>query len=914
MIRTWRRWLLLICAGLGLAGPARAQGYGGSDGATPASPPGGAAIASPDFRDPDDQLDRPLNPGGQYRPGVPSPEEFLGSPLGARFTRHHRLIEYAAALAGTAADRVSWEPYGESVEGRPLGVLVITAPQNRSRLAALRHDLARLAEPDSLTGDEARRIIRDSPLVVWLSFNVHGDEASGSETALAVAYELAAGSGAEVTGLLDSLVVLIDPCLNPDGRERYVSRFEQRLGRVPQADGASWEHREAWPGGRDNHYLFDLNRDWAWLTQDESRARAAAFRRWRPQVHVDFHEMRAGSTYFFFPAAEPINANLPPQVRRWADRFGRGNSEAFDDQGWSYFTAEQFDLYYPGYGDSWPTLQGATGMTYEQAGHSHAGLALRRSDGSLLTLRERVRRHFVAAMATLRTARRARDARLTDYRDFFEEGLNGRTGGPAAWLFPPGADPNRTAELIELLLRHGVRVERATGRLNVSEPRGDDGRIVHHDFPAGTWIVPGRQPLAALAASLLEPEAALPETLFYDISAWSLPMAFGVESAWTDRNPSGPRVPVHSAVRDSGGVDGGPARAGWLIPWETNDAPRLLEQLLRRGARARFATRNFELDGRPFERGTIFVPKDDNPDTLGAMIERLARRHHVRVMAARTALTGSGIDLGSDRFLPVRPPRVAILAGDGVEPTSFGALWFLLDRTYEIPASVISIESLSRVDLSEYNVIVFPDDEAGDGTDYEAAIDSTEVHRFRSWLEAGGTFVGLKGGAAWATATRSGLTDLSLREAPSDSVHDAADEAAGDDLDEGLRRRLATRDERERDEVLDSVPGTILRVELDATHPLAYGYTGEARVIKTSKLVFETGERGQNVAWYPPMARVSGYISVENEEALTHTPFLSVASVGRGHAVLYADDPNFRVFWFGLNRLFLNSLFFTAGL
>lgn len=419
--------------------------------------------------------------------------------------------------------------------------------------------------------------------------------------------------------------------------------------------------------------------------------------------------------------------------------------------------------------------------------------------------------------------------------------------------------------------------------------------------------------MAALVHSLLEPEASLPETLFYDVSAWSLPLAFGVEAAWTDKEPSGPRVAVHAASYDSGGVEGGPARAGWLIPWETNAAPRLLNQLLRRGARARFATRDFELDGRPFQRGTIFIPRDGNPDTLGAAIERLARRCRVRVTAARSALTGTGIDLGSDRFLPVRPPRVAVLAGNGVDPSSFGALWFLLDQSYEIPATFLTAASLARANLADYNVLVFPDDESGDGSGYESAIDSATVGRIRRWMEAGGTFVGLKGGAAWATSDHAGLTALALKKADDDSAA-AGDGTGTDDMDEELRRKLATREEREKEGRLDSIPGTILRVELDPSHPLAYGYGGEARILKTSGLLFEPSEKGQNVAWYPPMARVSGFISVDNEEKLAHTPFLVVESVGKGHAVLYNDDPNFRVFWFGLTRLFLNSLFFTAGL
>jgi hypothetical protein len=685
----------------------------------------------------------------------------------------------------------------------------------------------------------------------------------------------------------------------------------QTRGREPDPNGSTREHDLPWPGGRYNHYLFDLNRDWAWLSQPETQARVKAFRKWHPQVHVDFHEMFPNSSYFFFPAAEPINTNLPAQVRWWGDRFGRGNAEAFDRHGWSYFTAESFDLLYPGYGDSWPTLQGATGMTYEQAGHGFAGTAFDRSDGTVLTLRERLRHHYETSMATLRTARTERVHRLVDYQAFFDEAVNGHSNAAAAYLIPPGPDTGRTRELVELLLAHGIEVERATGDLKVTEPRDYEGARVDRDFPAGTWVIPGRQPLGFLAHALLEPEASLPETLFYDVTAWSLPMAFGLEAEWSDKMPGGTLVPVTSVPPDTGRVVGGPARAGWLIPWDRNDAPRLLNRLLTSGLRARFATRSFELDGHLYDRGTILIPTGGNPDSTGAVIDREARRLGVTVHAASSGLTSTGIDFGSDRMLPVRTPHVAIVMGDAVEPTSFGALWFLLDRQYEIGCSVIPIERLASANLSNWNVLIFPDDDSGDGSSYDSEIDSTTVERIRRWVRAGGTFVGLKGGGAWATADRSGLTKLALKKEDEKKKNDGDKDA--DSTDDEKDKKFMTTDERERENRLKEIPGAILRVELDPGHPLAYGYDGEARVLKTSDLLFEPSESGRNVAWYPPLARVSGYISAENEERLAKTPFLVVEPLGSGRCVLYNDDPNFRVFWYGLNRLFLNSLFFAGG-
>jgi hypothetical protein len=865
------------------------------------APRSGAALG------PEDRLGEPFNPNGRYDTAITSPEAFIGYPIGRRFTPHHRVISWFEQAA-EQSDRAVWELYGTTEEGRPLGTMTISSPGNMARIEEIRKDILRLAEP--LKAEEARSLARRMPIVVWLSYNVHGDEASSSEAALAVAYELVAGTGQDALSLLDSLIVIIDPCLNPDGRDRYVNWVTTATGRQANPGPDAWEHRQPWPGGRYNHYLFDLNRDWAWLTQKETVARHAAYLRWRPQVHVDFHEMSYGSSYFFFPAAEPINTNLLPQVRYWGEVFGAGNAAAFDERGWAYYTSEEFDLYYPGYGDSWPTLQGATGMTYEQAGHGRAGTMIERSDGTILTLRERALHHYVASLATLRTARRERVKRLYHFFEYFDAGRNDPLTGPAAYLFPPGDDPGRTAELMNLLLRHGAWIKQASKPLKVSDPRGYDGRAVKRTFPEGTYVVPMRQPLRALLNSLLEPEADLPETLFYDVSAWSLPLASGVDAYWTDTEPGGLPARITEVAWPNGGIVGGPARVAWLLPWNTNAAPKLLNRLLTMGVRASFATREFETEGRLFERGTVVIPVAGNPDTLEAVIDRLSRELHQPVYAARSGLTGTGIDLGSDRVVPIRQPRVAIVNGDGVDPTSFGALWYLLDVQYGIPATVVPLDELASSNLSAWNVLVFPNDATGQGAGYESLLDSLSVDRLKRWASAGGVFIGLKGGAAWATAGASGLTGVALK---SEEEEDEEEDKKAK-KEEDLAKRLQTVEEKERSERLKQVPGTILSVTLDPGHPLAFGYSGEAHILKTSDILFEPTANGQNVGFYPESPRVSGYLSRDVERRITRTSFLIVEPIGRGRAVLYNDDPNFRVFWYGLNRLFLNSLFFASGI
>ena len=464
-------------------------------------------------------------------PAIPTPESFLGYELGVRFTPHHRVVSYLEALA-EASPRVRIQEYGESYEGRPLLLLTVSTPENLERTDSIRSTYARILDTRRTDLGEARSLTRDLPAAAWLSYNVHGDETSSSEAAMATAYYLAAARDDITLELLRSVIVLIDPCLNPDGRDRYVNWLLGVQGRVPDPRHAAREHQQPWPGGRYNHYLFDLNRDWAWLSQRETRRRVELYLAWMPQVHVDFHEMWYDATYFFFPPERPIHPNYPDQVAKWGAIYGKGNAAAFDARGWRYYTAEAFDLYYPGYGDSWPTFQGAVGMTYEQAGHGFSGSTVfRPTEGDTLTLAERAEHHFVAGLATLRTTADNREARLLDFHRFFEIDRNHT---PRAFLFPPGNDPPRTAEMIALLMAHGAEIHRTTQETRPSGLTTYSGARVSTALPKGTYVVSMDQPRHRFLRTLLEPEAGLPDTLFYDLSAWSLPLAFGVEGYMTD--------------------------------------------------------------------------------------------------------------------------------------------------------------------------------------------------------------------------------------------------------------------------------------------------------------------------------------------------------------------------------------------
>jgi len=475
------------------------------------------------------------------------------------------------------------------------------------------------------------------------------------------------------------------------------SFFSSRLGSRADAFPGSWEHREPWPSGRYNHYLFDLNRDWSWLTQVESRRRVEAYMFWLPQVHVDFHEMYSSSSYFFFPPAKPLNPNFPLKtVEEWNDVFGKANAEAFDKRGWPYFDGEEFDLFYPGYGDSWPTFHGATGMTYEQAGHSRAGLIVKRKDRTELTLAERINHHFIASLTTIETASANRRARLRSFRESFEEGLKGANKEPVKeYLIPTGEDPARAAVLAQLLIEHGIQVFQSESELKTANLSDYEHRKTGiKELPPGTFVIPLKQPLRRLAKALLEPETDLPDTFFYDITAWSLPLAYGVTAYSSPNLSRGSKRKLLRAPVIEGGILGGNPRFGYIIPWKCNGAPKLLAELLGKKFYVRAAGKGFTLDGRRFEPGTLILPRAKNGDSLDIVMERTASKYSLDIYAAPSSRTQDGIDLGSNRMRFIKPVKVALVGGEGTSQTSFGAAWFLLDREYGLDYSVVELNAL----------------------------------------------------------------------------------------------------------------------------------------------------------------------------------------------------------------------------
>lgn len=851
----------------------------------------------------------PFAEGDRFEGRVPSPDEFFGVPLGSRFTPHNEILAYLRELA-SRSDRIRVEGYGRTAEGRELVLCFIGLPSNLSRLDEIAGLQADLADPRRRE-DGGRGPLDDLlprlPAVLWLSYNVHGNEASASEAALWTAYQLVDGTDPASSSIRAGALVILDPCLNPDGRERYRTWYHQVARAGGDPDPASREHDEPWPGGRANHYLFDLNRDWAWLSQPETRARAEQYLRWWPLVHVDFHEMSPESTYFFFPAAAPINPNLPESTLAWAETLGRANAAAFDRFGWLYYTGEAFDLFYPGYGDSWPSLHGAIGMTYEQAGGGSGGLRYLRRDGVELTLAERLHHHHVAGMATLLGAVERKAELQQDFYAFRQGAIEaGWAGTITEFLFPPGQG-ERLDRLVALLTAQGIEVKTLAAEVLA------DGLVDFHGvkhpavrLPEGTRSVSLDQPTGRLARALLEPHSKVSDAYFYDVSAWSLPMAMSVEGYVAESRLDAMRLPIEPEP-EAGHVEG-EARYAYLLEWGGTRAARALQALHEKGLAVRLVPERIAIGGKTYPPGAIAVPVGD--ESVHATVREIAERSKVVFRGVASGWTDEGIDLGSEKVAALRPPRIAVASGDGVSSLSFGAIWSLFEQDLGVPFSAIDLERLSRAETEDYDVIVLPD-----GWGYRDALGEEGTERLRRFVRGGGTLIAIDG-AAFAIGDE-GLKISGRKTAIEDEEKKDAEKKEGDENEGGeegseepeVRKKLA---DLERESEERQVPGNIFRIDLDPDHPLAFGLPQQLFAFMEGTRTFALAGDGGDVAAFTEDPAASGFISEKNIDKVRKRVYLAEETLGEGHIVLFAGDPNFRGFWHGLTGLFLNAVYLRA--
>ena len=946
---------------------------------------------------------------GPYRDSVPRPQTVTHYDVGEFHTNYATMERWLEKVAAAASDRVRVTDIGETNEHRMMHLVVITAPENLQRIDQIKANLARLSDPRTLSDADAQALINSTPVAVMLAYTIHGNESASFEAMMQVVYQLAASNEPATLDILKNCVVLVNVCENPDGHERFVTWYNSIATGNPEPLAA--EHREPWAiYGRLNRYRFDLNRDNIASSQIETHNMQRAYLDWHPQVLADHHGQP--SQFFFPPDALPINPNLPPaQTAHWLTAFGRANAAQFDQHNWDYYVRDVFDLFYPGYWDSWPALNGATGMTYETDGGGFKGINWRRDDGTIVTLRSGIAKHFIASMTTLDTASANHTARLADYYQFRKSAIEeGRSGPMRRIVLLPGNDPGRAAELVENLLRAGIEVGVASApfRSNAAHSYMDERTSAAHEFPAGAYVVDLAQPQKRLAKALLEPHteqdaAFIREQLarfarnerrgrsapqedygFYDITAWSLPLAFNVEAYWTEDAATVNSEPVglitiasRSHPEESSGPGGsglqmpmtpgsvsGRAQVAYIIPYERNGAAALVYRLEREGFKLAVTTRTLSAGGREWPRGTVIARVSRNPETLHDAMARLARETGVDVTAVNSGFSEAGDTvIGSENVISLKRPRIIVVADEAVSQTSYGAMWWTFDR-YGVDFTPMTIANLKRANLDEYNVIIMPDGSTGG---YFSALGKSGVDALRAWVERGGTLVCIKGAAVFAALKDVNFTSSRLvgsadddqagakggeaeakatptpAAAPSPTPQDTNIRQEQTAARRGTRTAAAAQNATEQQrEVADqteklegappvlppitspsarpgrvpeAVPGAIFRATVDRTTPLTYGYEDPTLpVLIDSAFFFRPSKEGTNAVVFTddnrPL-RLSGFIWPNNTERLLRgTAYVVEEPTGRGHVVLFAEDPNFRAIFRSTTRLFFNSFLF----
>ena len=766
-------------------------------------------------------------------------------------------------------------------------VAYVTSPANQERLDAIRAtNLARVAGT-SASADSS------GPTIVWLSYNVHGNESVSTEASMATLYALVNPENEQTSGWLADVVVVMDPCLNPDGRERYVQWYRQTRGRTPNPLRAAREHDEPWPGGRTNHYYFDLNRDWAWGIQQETRARLARYQAWMPHLHVDFHEQSIDAPYYFAPAAEPFHAHITDWQREAQAEIGRNHARYFDDNGWLYFTRERFDLFYPSYGDTWPTFNGAVGMTYEQGGSGAAGLAVRTTEGDTLTLRDRIDHHHTTGLSTVEVAARQRQALIREFTAYFEEARMSPPGTYRTYVIKGSNAPGRLMALAAHLDEQGIAYGYATTARRDSGFAYHSGQQGPADIDPGDLLVSVYQPHATLVQTLFEPEPTLADSLTYDITAWALPYAYNLEAyALTDSLGTGTaQPPARSDVQASAG---GGAPYAYLLEWQSMEEAGFLSQVLQAGVRVRFAERAFEIDGRRYAPGTLILTRRGN-EALGEAFDRVVREAASALsqplrMAASGFVT-SGADFGSSDVRFLEKPRVAMLSGDPVSAYALGEVWHFFDQQIRYPVTLIGAEGFQVADVQDFDVLVLPSGSYDDLLTLECLTD------LKAWVRRGGRLIAMER----ALSSLAGQEGFGLSSKESDTDTDSLTQNTG---------RYGNRD---REAISEDVPGSIHRLQMDASHPLAFGFGATYPTLKRSDDAYAYLKDGWNVGLLQGSGQpASGFAGYKAQQKLTDTLVFGVEDMGRGSVTYLVDNPLFRGFWHGGKLIFANAVFLVG--
>ncbi|WP_432714363.1 M14 metallopeptidase family protein [Pedobacter sp.] len=798
-----------------------------------------------------------------------SPDQFLGYPLGSKFTIHHKVNDYFKYVASQHKN-IQLISYGKTYEGRELLVAVISSQNNINNLEDIRKNNVAMSKASGSLQ------VKKQPAILWLSYNVHGNEASSTETAMKMIYTLSQAQTPEIQQYLNNTVVMIDPCLNPDGRDRFVQHFNSVVGIVPDANPNAREHQEPWPRGRVNHYYFDLNRDWAWQTQIETTGRIALYQQWMPQVHVDFHEQSYNSPYYFAPAAEPVHESINSWQREFQVIVGKNNAKQFDAQGWQYFTKESFDLLYPSYGDTYPLYNGAIGMTYEQGGIG-AGLSVLTAAGDTLTLKDRIDHHFTTGMATIQTVSEHAEKLVSAFKSFFVNASAKPTGLYKSYVVK-ATHLSRLKKLAALLDKNHIEYnyggDRSYGGLDFATRKKATFKLERNDL-----VINMHQPRATLASVLFEPQTNVTDSNTYDITAWALPYAYGLQAyALTESIKGNFTQPGEEKTT---AIQGGNPYA-WAFSWNTVEDAKVLIALQQAKLRVRMAEEAFSSEGKSYPAGTLLVYRKENDQLQGqlaAKLQTIATTHQVQLNTITSGFVEKGKDFGSSVYPLLKMPKVAVVSGAETFSQSVGEVWNFFEQELHYPVSMLSVQSLGSLNVEEVNVLILP---AGN---YPKNLQESLL----PWVQSGGKLILMEE----AIKTFAGVKPygIKLKEFPKQE-----------------QPNFKSYRDKGKDDLNNAIPGAIYKVNLDHSHPLTLGLSQYYTLISDDK-IYEPLEDGWNVGMLKPGSYVTGIAGENARKKMESGLLFGVQPLGNGTVVYLATDVLFRMFWESGKQVFSNAIF-----
>jgi len=794
---------------------------------------------------------------------IPSPSEFLGYELGTQFTRHHQVVSYFNTVA-SASEQVKISSYGSTYEGRELQLAIISSSENLSNLeeikenhliqAGLKKGVASSLEPKS---------------IVWLSYNVHGNEAVGTEAAMKTIYTLIS----KKSNWLQNTVVIMDPCINPDGRDRYVNWYNQVKSTPFDSSPLADEHYEDWPGGRYNHYYFDLNRDWAWVTQKETKQRLKKYHEWYPHIHVDFHEQGVDSPYYFAPAVEPLHEIITDFQREFQYTIGKNHALYFDKEGWSYFSKEVFDLLYPGYGDTYPMFLGAIGMTYEQGGSGQAGLSIKNKIGDNLTLKDRIAHHYTTGLSTVEAA--SNNSKLIN--DEFKKYFQNDKVKYATYALKGEFD--KIASLTRLLDIHHIPYEHPKTKLNVKGWDYEKQKNTTVSFGPDALILNGGGKKGKLIQALFEPKTQLSDSVTYDITSWSLPYAHGLKAVASQQKISN-TIPF----KEESIVTPPETKAyAYATGWRSYKDGKFLVALLKEKIRVRYNLKPLVNGGKRWAEGSLFILKGENKtiEEFDEKIRNLALENNQTLIPLTSGFSDAGIDLGSNLMEFIPPKRVGLIKSDNSSPQRYGEIWHFFEQQLKYPITQINLNRLNDRNLDKFDVLILPPGYYNLFSDDDSGL--------LKWIQKGGRLVAL--GSAIKSFANQNAFNLKTK-----SMDDKPD-------------KFVPYAELERNDISSAIYGSIYSVNIDNTHPLAFGYDKNYFSLKnsaTSYQILSEGTVGNLPKESKPLAGFSGSEAIKRQ---SESLIFGMENLGSGSVIYIVDNPLYRGFWENGKLWVINAVF-----